>query len=103
MRDADLTDANLAGATARECDLDNVDFTEAKLMMVDFSDTSLRGAVFTRAVIFAATLNGADLSDADLRAAQGLSQEQLDTAYGNRGTRLPEAFAAYAMTEKPTG
>ena len=71
-------------------------------MMVDFSGTRLRGAVFARAVIFGAILDGADLSDADLRSTQGLNQEQLDAAYGNRGTKLPAEFAGHAMTEKPS-
>jgi uncharacterized protein YjbI with pentapeptide repeats len=103
MCGADLTDTNLAGGSARESALDNVNLTDAKLMIVDFSGSSLTGADFKRAVIFGAILDGTDLADADLRSALGLTEEQLAAAYGNSGTQLPEAFAGYAMTEKPSG
>jgi uncharacterized protein YjbI with pentapeptide repeats len=36
-----------------------------------------------------AKLDGADLSDANLDGAKGLTQAQLDRAHCNRGTTLP--------------
>lgn len=103
LRGADLRDANLAGATFRESALDDANLTDAKLMMVDFSGASLSGAALTRAVLFGAILERVDLSDADLSSAQGLTLEQLETAYGNPRTRLPAAFAAYVLQRGPTG
>ena len=52
-------------------------------------------------MFFGATLDRADLANADLSSVLGLTQDQLATAYGNRGTRLPAAFAEYVMQEKP--
>jgi len=37
-------------------------------------------------------LDGADLSDADLRGAEGLTQAQIDRAHCTSGTRLPEGL-----------
>jgi uncharacterized protein YjbI with pentapeptide repeats len=38
-----------------------------------------------------ARLDGADLSDANLDGAEGLTQAQLERAHCNSGTRLPQA------------
>ncbi len=39
-----------------------------------------------------AKLDGADLSDANLYGAEGLTQAQLALAHHNAGTRLPEGL-----------
>ena len=85
----------------RDCLLDDAELTEAKLMLVDFSGSSLRRARLPRAVMFGAILDGADISDADLSSVMGLTAAQLAGAYGNHGTRLPAAFASLVLVEKP--
>ena len=102
MRGADLSDVNLAGGSIRESCLDQGILSDAKLMLTNFTGTSFVGADFSRAIVFGTIFDEADLSDADLRSAQGLTQEQLDSAYGNTGTLLPEALGGYEMRIKAT-
>jgi uncharacterized protein YjbI with pentapeptide repeats len=102
LRGADLSDINLAGGTIRESCLDRGILGDAKLMLTNFTGTSFVGADFSRAIVFGTIFDEADLSDADLRSAQGLTEEQLDSAYGNAGTLLPESLAGYKMGIKVT-
>lgn len=43
-------------------------------------------------VLIGADLTGADLFSADLTYTMGLTQDQLQAANGDEGTRLPEGF-----------
>ena len=65
---ADLRDAGLGGAF---------------LVGASLSGTDLRGAYLRLA-----KLDGADLSDANLEGVEGLTQDQLDRAHRNSGTKL---------------
>jgi uncharacterized protein YjbI with pentapeptide repeats len=49
----------------------------------------LPGAFLSDTDLYGAKLDRADLSDADLSTASGLTQAQLDHACGNPATRLP--------------
>jgi len=50
---------------------------------------SLRGADLRGAYLRLARLDGADLFDANLGGAEGLTQGQLNRAHCNSGTKLP--------------
>jgi len=94
MRRGKLSGANLAGADLshaqlRHVDLSMADLTAAKLIAADlaganFSRSKLVGTDFTRA-----SLLGADLSNADFKDVVGLTQLQLNKAYGDKTTKLP--------------
>jgi uncharacterized protein YjbI with pentapeptide repeats len=47
-----------------------------------------------------ANLDGADLSDADLGDADGLTQHQLDRAHCNPGTKLPAGLTGVKDAER---
>jgi uncharacterized protein YjbI with pentapeptide repeats len=72
------------GAIFSKADLTGTDFTSADLV-----GANLRGARLHRVNLRSTYLLNADLSDADLRSALGLTQEQLDSAWGNKETLLP--------------
>jgi len=77
---ADLSGASLRGADLHGADLRGADFSEADLSGVDFTNARVRGANLTNA-----NVGGAILTDAD-----GLEQEQLDQAFGDTDTAVPE-------------
>jgi uncharacterized protein YjbI with pentapeptide repeats len=52
----------------------------------------LRAAILCGAYLRLARPDGADLSDADLRGTEGLTQTQIDRALCSGGTRLPEGL-----------
>jgi uncharacterized protein YjbI with pentapeptide repeats len=68
--DLDLTGTRLNGANLRRANLSGVDFYQ----------THLRRA----------NLAGADLSGTNLSETMNLTQEQIDEAYGDEQTKLPE-------------
>jgi Pentapeptide repeats (8 copies) len=81
---ADLTDAHFSGATLEGAKLVRADLHCANLHTTNFA----HGANFTRA-----NLSGADISNDDLKAAKGLTKDQLLQAYWDRklqpGEHLP--------------
>ncbi|MGK2740585.1 pentapeptide repeat-containing protein [Tepidicaulis sp. LMO-SS28] len=80
---ADFTGANLTGAKMTEIDIaENVRFRDAILHDVRLNRSNVGGMDFYRA----------DLSGADLRSTNGLTQVQLDYACGDRHTQLPKGF-----------
>lgn len=81
---ANLQLAFLQLANLREADLWEADLREAGLQLADLRGADLRGA----------DLRGAFIQGADLRNTQDLTQEQLDSATGDGGTRLPDHLEA---------
>jgi hypothetical protein len=77
---ADLSGASLTGADLHGADLRRADLSEADATDADFSGARVGSANFTNT-----NIGGAILSEAG-----GLSQEQLDVAYGDGGTAVPE-------------
>ncbi len=73
-----------------ETDLRGAQLPGAHLERVDLSGARLDGAMLINAHFDQAELSGANLSGADLRGAQGLSRDQLDTAITSGSTQLPE-------------
>lgn len=112
FRGAALYGANLRGFRLVRCDftgcqLINANFAEADLAGSVFAGANLRHADLSRADLSDANLSGADLTAAQLRATKllsaniagtiligttGLEQEQLDGAFGDAGTAVPERF-----------
>jgi uncharacterized protein YjbI with pentapeptide repeats len=76
--------ADLIGADLRAVDLRRCDLRGAYLIGAD-----LRGADLALADLTGADLRGADLAGADLADTLFLVQSQLDSARGDRRTRLP--------------
>jgi uncharacterized protein YjbI with pentapeptide repeats len=80
----DRRGADLVGADLRGVDLRGADLRGACLVAAD-----LRGADLALADLTGADLRDTDLAGADLRAALFLVQSQVDSARGDRRTRLP--------------
>jgi len=93
---ANLSEADLSGANLRGAKPFGADLQRANLRGVNLSGANLRGASLKRADLSGADLNeaylsGADLGDeANLRDAKRLTQEQIDEAYGDQTTQLPD-------------
>jgi uncharacterized protein YjbI with pentapeptide repeats len=77
---ADLSGASLIGTDLRRTDLRNVDFSEADLSDADLTMARVTGAQFANT-----NISGTIMAD-----AVGLVQEQLDQAFGDTGTAVPE-------------
>jgi uncharacterized protein YjbI with pentapeptide repeats len=77
---ADLSGASLQGADLSGADLRRADFSEGDLSGTDFTNARVSGTNFTNA-----NVGGAILTDAD-----GLEQQQLDRAFGDTDTAVPE-------------
>jgi len=85
-RGPDRSGADLAGKDLRRADLRGANLRGTHLTGADLRDADLRGADLT-----GADLRGADLAGADLRGSIFVTQAQLDSARGDRTTRLPDA------------
>lgn len=104
FRDADLSEArllcaNLENAVLWQANLRGVDGEGAYLDGADFTNADLRESRFVavdfgRANLRNAQLNDADLRGADLRQTADLSAEQLETAWIDGDTKLPDHLIA---------
>jgi uncharacterized protein YjbI with pentapeptide repeats len=83
----DRRGADLLGSDLRAVDLRGSDLRGANLIGAD-----LRGASLALADLTGADLRGANLADANLGGALFLTQSQLESARGDRATRLPAAL-----------
>jgi len=62
-----------------------------------------KSASFGKAILLGSQMQGADLSNANLSNAQGLSQAQLDTACGDVDTLLPDGlFLPFCIEQQVT-
>ncbi|WP_261574908.1 pentapeptide repeat-containing protein [Frankia gtarii] len=86
---ADLTGAVLSGADLTDARLREANLSGAWLDGANLTSARLSGADLTRAWLDDANLTNTRLSRADLTHVGALSQEQVDTARGDRSTRLP--------------
>jgi uncharacterized protein YjbI with pentapeptide repeats len=99
----ELAGADLTNQCVKQGNLEDADFTGARLVLMcmsyaDFRGASFRGADLTGANLAHARLDGADFSHAnltitsikgaDLTRAKGLTQHQLDQACGDSETRV---------------
>ncbi|AEH08521.1 pentapeptide repeat protein [Candidatus Protofrankia datiscae] len=107
LNGADLTGGHFAGARLAGAILANVrlvgadltgaDLTDARLDAVDFTGANLAGARLDGSILTVAGLTDADLTNALLTGtrfigAQGLTQEQLESAEGDAVTQLPRGL-----------
>ncbi len=105
LRGADLQGANLLGANLQDANLQDAGLQGANLLDANLLRTNLRGAGLLGADLLRANLLGADLRDANLRDADlsgalDLEQDQLDLAFGDWRTRLPEGLQRPEHWEK---
>jgi uncharacterized protein YjbI with pentapeptide repeats len=63
-------------------------------------EPSLRGADLCGAYLRLAKLDGADLADANLEGVEGLTQDQLNRARCNSGTKLPAGLTGVEDGER---
>lgn len=94
IRQADLTiaiadRANFTGANLSLTNLFGARATGANFTGANLDGAQLVGAYLGSARFTGARMDGANLSGAELETAQGLTQEQLNTACGDATTTLP--------------
>jgi uncharacterized protein YjbI with pentapeptide repeats len=82
--------ANLIEADLQGADLKRTDLEGTKLQRADLQGADLQGANLQTAKLQGANLIEAKLHAANLHAVENLTQEQIDAAYGNVGTKLPD-------------
>jgi hypothetical protein len=83
-------------ASLEKAQLQKADLEEAILCKADLEGANLQGADFE-----GANLQGADLRKANLQGAKALTQKQIDAAFGNERTKLPEGRQRPAVWSKP--
>jgi len=93
LHGVDLHRVDLHGAVLESADLHRADLHDADLSGADLRSADLHGADLHRAM-----LDGADLREADLRGANltwvwGLTAFQLEGAYGDDETQLPDGLS----------
>ncbi len=92
LRRADLSWADLVGAELSWANLCGANLSEADCTEANLSDANLIEANLGKTDLSEIDLRGANLSDANLSEATGLTQEQIDSARGDRNTRMPEGI-----------
>jgi|SRR5215207_3064547 len=90
-----LSDTYLQHTLLNKAKLKMATLRRSNLQWAELSGACLRNAGFKEANLYYtgledADLAGADLSGADLREAVGLTQEQINLAYGSAETKLPD-------------
>lgn len=95
---ANLSGADLKGANLTGANLSGADLRGANLTAANLSGSIIRGTVHStefegswEADLSGADLSQANLSGANLVSAYGLTQAQLDSAMGDRLTKLPHS------------
>jgi uncharacterized protein YjbI with pentapeptide repeats len=96
----DLADAKLNKAKLDQADLSDADLTGAYLIKADLRGANLSNVNFTKAVLVEADLSGANMEDAELEDAHlnganlegviNLTADQLDLAFLDKETKLPD-------------
>ena len=89
---AKFQSANLSGVDFSDAILPRADFGHAALFHVDFSTVNLEGGEFVSAYVRNAKFDNANLYEADLSKAIGLAAEQIESAKGDKTTKLPEGM-----------
>jgi hypothetical protein len=100
---AGLYEAHLEGAYLIEAHLEGASLSWAHLERAFLRIAHLEGAVLAEAHLEDADLRWAHLEGADLRGADGLTQGQIEAAYGDAATRLPAGLTRPAHWTAPGG
>ena len=93
--DADFTDADLVQARFSGGTLEHADFTSANLWAARFWKVELRGANFT-----AAQFQNTRFEDVDLSQVEGLTQDQMSRACGEKVV-LPSGYSIEPCNTEP--
>jgi hypothetical protein len=92
LDEAELQEALLRITDLREANLEKSDLRGASFEMTDLRRASLSEADLREANFQGPLLQEAQLRGANLRGVAGLTQEQLEQAFGDEATELPEGF-----------
>jgi uncharacterized protein YjbI with pentapeptide repeats len=92
LEGADLSNAHLGYAKLSSAHLEGATLISTDLVWADLQSAHLEGTDFTNANLTRTNLRGAHLEGADLQDARDLIQYQLDDAFGNAETKLPEGL-----------
>jgi len=92
LRGAFLDSANLEAASLLSSKLEDADLTGATLIGADLTGADLNGANLTDANLLDVNATGAILHGANLSSARNLTQAQLDSAFGDEKTQVPEGL-----------
>ena len=95
LQEAEMYMAKFIGSNLQEADMasayaEQANFSGANLRGADFSSAILTGAEFSGADVHNAIFGAADLRSSDLSAVRNLTQAQIEEAYGNTETKIPE-------------
>ena len=90
LKSASLREAHFQGAFLEGAHLENANLRKTRLEGLTLSGTHLQGANLSEALLKRTLLIGAHLEGADLSQATGLKQGQLEKAFGDDLTILPE-------------
>jgi hypothetical protein len=101
LNGANLAWANLHGADFRYAHLHGANLMYAHLEVTNFDRAHLEGAIVA-ANLQGSYLTNAHLEGADLSRAEGLTQPQIDGAFGDAKTLLPEGLTRPANWTDPT-
>jgi uncharacterized protein YjbI with pentapeptide repeats len=102
LREANLQRANVFRANLQRANLQRADLQEANLQ-ANLGQANLREANLREANLRGTHLSRANLRATDLRAVRGgLAQEQINPAYGDERTKLPEGLHAPPEWSKGT-
>ena len=77
----------MTGAFLAKANLSGTNFTNSELIAVDLTGSDLTGAN-----LYNTYLNHADLSGANLKSTLNLTHEQVETAFINQETLLPDSI-----------
>ena len=84
--------ARLEGAVFNRARLEEASFPRAHLERAEFRNARLEGVIFWGARLEGADFAGAHVEGADMQGASGLTQDQLEAAFGDARTQLPEGL-----------
>lgn len=98
MVHADLSGARLERANLGRADLEGARLRGANLAGTDLQQANLRGADLTGADLTGAMVWLAHLEGANLEGAVGVTREQVEAAYKDEDTKLPEGLLSRSPT-----
>lgn len=106
LKGASLYQANLEGANLHQANLYQANLYKANLEEADLEEANLEGAFLKEANFWGAdlqraNLRGADLEGANLDHTTGLNRRQLEQAFGDETTTLPEGFESPQSWSRP--
>ena len=99
LKFSDLKRANLSEADLSEADLSNANLSQANLSEAQFFECNLDGVIFKNANMTNTKINRTSFCGADLTEAQNIPVNELNLAFINRDTKLPEYLSITWISE----